>query len=223
MHVVGGTTLNTPNPASGHHQPTPLLVTPGHSQASLGQSFVGSLLLSPGSWWTQGSVCALQESISESFVSSGSLHGGVDGDLFQGRLCHTQLCCTQSPCPCGSPLLTRTSTGDAQTQFVLITQSKAFHLVLLLSHVRLCNPMNRNTPGLPVHYQLPESTQTHVHWIGESIKPSHPLLSPSPPALNLSQHQGLFKWVSSSHQVPKLLEFQVQHQSFQRTPRTDLL
>ena len=119
-------------------RPPPIHASTGdsrHSRASLGQSFVGSLLLSPGSWWTQGSVCALQESISESFVSSGSLHGGVNGDLFQGGLCHTQLCCTQSPCPCGSPLLTRTSTGDAQTQFVLITQSKAFHLVLLLSHV----------------------------------------------------------------------------------------
>ena len=62
----------------------------------------------------------------------------------------------------------------------------------------LCDPMNRNTPGLPVHHQLPESTQTHVHWVGDAIQPSHPLSSPSPPALNLSQHQGLFKWVSSS-------------------------
>ena len=65
----------------------------------------------------------------------------------------------------------------------------------------LCNPMNRSMPGLPVHYQLPESTQTKVHWIGDTIQPSHPLSFPSPPALNLSQHQGLLKWVSSSHQV----------------------
>ena len=64
-----------------------------------------------------------------------------------------------------------------------------------------CDPMNHSTPGLPVHHQLPESTQTHVHWIGDAIQPSHPLSSPSPPALNLSQHQGLFKWVSSSHEV----------------------
>ena len=63
----------------------------------------------------------------------------------------------------------------------------------------LCVPMNRSTPGLPVHHQLPESTQTQVHWVGDAIQPSHPLSSPSPPALNLSQHQGLFKWVSSSH------------------------
>ena len=62
----------------------------------------------------------------------------------------------------------------------------------------LCNSMNRSTPGLPVHHQLPESTQTHVLWVSDAIQPSHPLLSPSLPALNLSQHQGLFKWVSSS-------------------------
>ena len=87
----------------------------------------------------------------------------------------------------------------------------------------LCDPMKRSTPGLPVHHQLPESTQTHVHWVVDAIQPSHPLLSPSLPALNLSQHQGLFKWVSSLHQVAKVLEFQLQHHSFQRTPRTDLL
>ena len=67
--------------------------------------------------------------------------------------------------------------------------------------------MDYSTPGLPVHQQLPEFTQTHVHWVGDTIQPSHPLTSPSPPALNLSQHQGLFKWVSSSHQVAKVVEF----------------
>ena len=77
--------------------------------------------------------------------------------------------------------------------------------------------MNLSTPGLPVHHQLPESTQTHVHCVGDAIQPSHPLSSPSPPALNLSQHQGLFKWVSSSHQVAKVLEFQLQHQSSMNT------
>ena len=87
----------------------------------------------------------------------------------------------------------------------------------------LCDPMNCSTPDLPVHHQLPESTQTHVHWVGDAIQPSHPLSSPSPPALNLSQNPGLFKWVSSSHQVAKVLEFQLQHQSFQWIPRTDLL
>ena len=78
-------------------------------------------------------------------------------------------------------------------------------------------------PGLPVHHQLSESTQTHVRWVSDAIQPSHPLLSPSLPAFYLSQHQGLFKWVSSLHQVAKILEFQLHHQSFQWTPRTDLL
>ena len=87
----------------------------------------------------------------------------------------------------------------------------------------LCDPMNRSTPGLPVRHQLPESTQTHVHQAGDAIQPSHPLSSPSPPALNLSQRQGLFKSVSFSHQVAKVLEFQLQNQSYQWTPRTDLL
>ena len=75
----------------------------------------------------------------------------------------------------------------------------------------LCSPMNHRTPGLPVHHQFPESTQTHVHWISDAIQPSHPLSSPSPPASNPYQHQGLFQWVSSLHQVAKVLEFQLQH------------
>ena len=86
----------------------------------------------------------------------------------------------------------------------------------------LSNPMDRSTQGLPVHHQLPEVTQTHVHWVGDATQPSHPPSSPSPSAFNLSQHQGLFKRVSSSHQVAKVLEFQPQHQSFQWIPRTDL-
>ena len=73
----------------------------------------------------------------------------------------------------------------------------------------LCDPMNRSTPGLPVHHQLPEFTQTHVHRVSEAIQPSHPLSSPSPPALNPSKHQGLFQWVNSSHEVAKVLEFQL--------------
>ena len=83
--------------------------------------------------------------------------------------------------------------------------------------------MDCSTPGLLVHHQLPAFTQTHVHWVSDAIWPSHPLLSPSPPALNLSQHQGLFQWVSSSHQVAKVLELQLQHQSFQWIFRTDFL
>ena len=79
--------------------------------------------------------------------------------------------------------------------------------------------MDCSMQGLPVHPQLPEFTQTHLHWIGDAIQPPDPLLSPSPPTFNLSQHQGLFQWVSSLHQVAKLLEFQ--HQYFQWIFRTD--
>ena len=78
----------------------------------------------------------------------------------------------------------------------------------------LCKPMDCSTPGFSVHNQLREFTQSHVHWVGDAIQPSHPLSSPSPPAPNPSQHQSLFQWVSSSHQVAKELEFQL-HQSFQ--------
>ena len=87
------------------------------------------------------------------------------------------------------------------------------------SYPSLCNPMDCSTPRLPVHHQLPEITQTHAHWVSDAIQPSHPLSSPSPPAFNPSQHRGLFKWVSSSHEVAKVLEFQLQHQSFQWTFR----
>ena len=87
----------------------------------------------------------------------------------------------------------------------------------------LCKPMDYSMPGFPVHHQLPELAQTHVHRVSDAIQPSHPLSSPSPPAFNLSQHQGLFQWVSSSHQVAKVLEFQLQYQSFQWIFKTDFL
>ena len=87
----------------------------------------------------------------------------------------------------------------------------------------LWDPMECSTPGFPFHHQFLELVQTHVHWISNAIQPSCPLSFPSPPALNPSQYQGLFKWVSSSHQVAKVREFQIQDQSFQWTPRTDLL
>ena len=90
------------------------------------------------------------------------------------------------------------------------------------SCLTLCNPMDCSTPGL-VHHQLLEFTQIDVHWVGDAIQPSHPLSSPSPLTFNLSQLQDLFQWVSSSHQVAKVLEFQLQHQSFQWTVRTDFL
>ena len=106
------------------------------------------------------------------------------------------------------------------------SQLKATPTVVQFSSVAqlcptLCNPMDCSTPGLPVHHQLLEFIQTHVHWVGDAIQPSHPLSSPSSPAFNLSQHQGLFQWISSSHQVAKVLEFQ--HPSFQWIFRTDFL
>ena len=85
------------------------------------------------------------------------------------------------------------------------------------------DPMDCSMPGFPVLHQLLELAQTHVHRVNEAIQPSHPLSSPSPPAFNLSQHQGLFQWVSSSHQVANVLEFQLQHWSFQWIFRTDFL
>ena len=85
----------------------------------------------------------------------------------------------------------------------------------------LCDPTNCSTPGFPVRHHLLEFAQVHVHCIREAIQPSHPLLSPSPPAFKLSQNQGLFQWVSCSHHVDKLLELQLQHQAFQRIFRTD--
>ena len=91
------------------------------------------------------------------------------------------------------------------------------------SCLTLCDLMNRSTPGLPVHHQLPEFTQTHVHRVSDAIQPSHPLSSHSPPAPNPSQHQSLLHWVNSSHEVAKVLEFQLQHHCFQRNPRADLL
>ena len=110
-----------------------------------------------------------------------------------------------------------------------------YHLILISSScilqfssvpqscLTLCDPMACSTSVFPVHHQLLEFTQTHVHWVGDAIQPSYYLSSPFPPAFNLSQHQGLFQWVSSLHQVAKVLEFQLQHQSFQWIFRTDFL
>ena len=82
----------------------------------------------------------------------------------------------------------------------------------------LCDPMNHSTPGLPVRHHLPEFSQTHIHRVSDAIQPSHPLSSPSPPAPNPSQHQSLFQWVNSLHEVAKVLEFQLQHHSLQEIP-----
>ena len=96
---------------------------------------------------------------------------------------------------------------------IILTINNIFSSIQLLS------------PGFPVHYQLAEHqlAQTHVHRVSDAIQPSHPLLSPSPPAFDLSQHQDLFQWVSSSHQMAKVLELQLQHQSFQWIFRVDFL
>ena len=115
-------------------------------------------------------------------------------------------------------------------QWVQIINSQRFTYFLLFqfssvaqSCLTLCYPMDCNTPGFPVHHQLLELAQTHVRQVGDAIQPFHPLLSPSPPAFNLSQAQGLFQWVSPLHQVANVLTLQLQHQSFQWIFRTDFL
>ena len=98
--------------------------------------------------------------------------------------------------------------------------------LLLFSHSVMYDslqPHGLQYTRLPCSSYLPEFAQTHVHWVSDAIQPSHPVSSPSPPTFNLSQHQGLFQWVHSSHQVAKILEFQLQHQSFQWIFRTDFL
>ena len=98
-----------------------------------------------------------------------------------------------------------------------VKHSVQFSSVQSLSRVWLCDPMNRSTPGLHVHHQLPEFTQTHVYRVSDTIQPSHSLSSPSPPAPSTSQHQSLFQWVNSSHEVAKVSEFQPQHQFLMNT------
>ena len=102
---------------------------------------------------------------------------------------------------------------DSSVQFSSVAQSCP----------TLCDPMNRSTPRLPVHHRLPEFTQTRVHRVSDAIQPSHPWSSPSSSAPNPSQHQSLFQWVNSLHEVAKALEFQLYHHSFQRNTRVDLL
>ena len=124
--------------------------------------------------------------------------------------------------PCNKRQINRRRTNWSLLTYISHIYSVQFSSVTQ-SCPALCDTMNHSTPGLPVHHQLPEFTQTHVHWVSDAIQPSHLLSSPSPPAFNLSQHQGLFKWVSSSHQVAKVLELQLQHQSFHWIFKTDLL
>ena len=115
--------------------------------------------------------------------------------------------------------------GQMQLQYIFFLWQELLPSSVQFSSVTqscptLCDPMNRSVPGLPVHHHLPEFTKTHVYQVGDGMQPSHLLSSPSPPAPNPSQHQSLFQWVNSSHEVAKVLEFQPQHQSFQWTLKT---
>ena len=123
-----------------------------------------------------------------------------------------------------SPLLKPLNEYASTTQLLHeYTYILSFSLVAQLCPALFVTPMDCSKPGYPPHHQPPELAQTHVHQVSDTILPSHPLSSPSPPAFNLSQHQGLFQWVSSSHQLAKVLEFQFQHQSFQWIFRTNFL
>ena len=129
----------------------------------------------------------------------------------------------------GGPVVkTQCSQCSLKTKIPHIVQHgqniKIKQLSVQFSHVQLfVTPTDYSTLGFPVHHQLPELIQTHVHGVGDAIQPSHPLSSPSPPACDLSQHQCLFQWVSSLHQVAKVLELQLQHKSFQWIFRTNFL
>ena len=116
--------------------------------------------------------------------------------------------------------------GDRELHIQIIKKVYVLDMLVQFSSVTqscptLCDPIDYSTPGFPVPHQLPEFAQTHVYQVSDAIQPSHPLLSLSPPALSLSQHQDLFQWASSSHQVAKVLELQLQYQSFQWIFRTD--
>ena len=112
------------------------------------------------------------------------------------------------------PLMTIYSLSSIQYELIFLYLGSVQFSLVAQSCPTLCDPMNRSTPGLPVHHHLLEFTQTHIHWVGDAIQPSHPLSSPSPPALNPSQHQSLFQRVNSSHEVAKVLEFQLQHHCY---------
>ena len=145
------------------------------------------------------SYCALREGLCLAFLPISRDHSHVSSDV--------------------TSLLWTTRVADEDMREELEDQFSS----VVQSYPTVCDPMDGSTPGLPVHHQLPEFTQTHVHRVSDAIQTSYPLSPPSPPAFNLSQQQGLFKWVSSSHQVAKILEFQLQHQSFQWIFRTDFL
>ena len=113
------------------------------------------------------------------------------------------------PCSCHSGNSLRQPDEAGSLYFKKVTEPSVQFSSVAQSCPTLCDPANRSTPGLPAHHQLPEFTQIHVHRVSDAIQPSHPLLSPSPPTPNPSQHQSLFQWVNSSHEVAKVLEFQL--------------
>ena len=139
---------------------------------------------------------------------------GMSDSLWPHGLQHAR-----PPCPTPSPRMYPSSCPLNQWCSAAISSSVQFSSVSQ-SCLSLCDPVNCSTPGLPVHHQLLEFTHTHVRWVADAIQLSHPLPSPSPPVFSLSQHQGLFQWISSSHQVAKVLEFQLQHQFVQWIFRT---
>ena len=120
-------------------------------------------------------------------------------------------------------ILIESTDAEAEASILGLPDSKSLSVVFQSPVTSLCESMNCSMPGFPVLHHLLELIQTQVHWVSDAILPTHPLSSPSPPAFNLSQNQGLFWWVSSLHQVAKGLEFQLQHQSFQWIFKTDFL
>ena len=166
--------------------------------------------------------CAMGERLSFGFTWMGQWYIKVSEPLFQGFF--EELTFTWGINEAGPATRMRKSKeelGIPGSEKWHVQRFREFISVQSLSCVQLCDPWTANIRP-PCPSPTPRVYQTHVHWIGDSIQPSHSLSSPSPPVFNVSQHQDLFKWVSSSHQVSKVLEFQLQHQSFQWIFRTDL-
>ena len=156
-----------------------------------------------------------------------STHRTTECSMFRKdgcQLCQSYTRLEKCVCPKEVGIFNLTK-GKHKWVWIKLRLKRTVQSVQSFSHVWLsATPWTAcSTPGFPVHHQLPEPTQIHVHRVGDAIQPSHPLVSPSRSAFNLSQHQGLFQWVGSSCQVAKVLEFQLQHQFFQWIFRTDFL
>ena len=158
--------------------------------------------------WARGALAALWAlTLTPRAVTSYVIAKG-QGTLWWGVLLWS-ICSVRGHTDCSVQVLSFTEehTRIKSQPSTIASLSVQFSSVAQLC-LTLCDPRNRIMPGLPVHHQHPEFTQTNVHWVGDTVQPSHPLSSPSPPAPNPSQHQGLFQWVNSSHEVAKVLEFQ---------------